>query len=104
MNAEAFRERALDAIYKSLDEINEQRPKNRQIPKAPDTVLMGAHGNVDSLELINLIVGVEQRIQEGFGVSITLSDQMLSQENSALQTVDSMTEHLLSILGSNHAG
>ena len=61
--------------------------------------LYGKNGALDSLRLVNLIVGVEQVVEDKFGSSITLADERaLSQEDSPFTTVDSLAGYLALLL------
>jgi acyl carrier protein len=80
---ETRQERILRAIYNAVDEVNGQLPKGKNLDKAPDTVLYGRPGKLDSLGLVSLIVTVEQNIHDEFGTDVTLADdRALSQRNS----------------------
>jgi acyl carrier protein len=86
-------ERVLTAIYEAIDEVNALRPATQQLPKTPDTILMGEGGRLDSLGLVNLVVAAEQRLQDAFGARVTLaSDRAMSQRNSPFRTVRSLAE------------
>jgi len=62
-------------------------------------ILYGKNGALDSLGLVNLIVGVEQAVEDKCGCSITLADERaLSQENSPFTTVNSLAEYLSVLL------
>jgi acyl carrier protein len=85
--------RVLNAVYEAIDEVNGLRPSTQQLPKSTDTVLMGEGGRLDSLGLVNLVVATEQRVQDAFGVRVTLaSDRAMSQRNSPFRTVQSLVE------------
>ena len=91
MNDEKIRQ----AIYRAVEETNEQLPQGRQLEKSPDTVLFGKGGQLDSLGLVSFIVEVEQKIEEELGVSITLADERaMSQKNSPFMTLGALTEYV----------
>ena len=55
--------------------------------------LIGKDAGLDSLGLVNLIVLVEEKIQQGFGVGITLVDERaMSQSKSPFRTLGSLSE------------
>lgn len=43
--------------------------------KSIDTILFGRSGKLDSLELVNLIITIEQKIEEKLGTTITIADK-----------------------------
>jgi acyl carrier protein len=59
-----------------------------------DTPLFGDHGLLDSVGLVSLVVGVEQAIQERFGIALSLADEKaLSQRQSPYRTVGSLADY-----------
>jgi acyl carrier protein len=52
-------------------------------------------GSLDSLGLVTLIVDLEQRFKDEYGVSLTLADdRALSQKNSPFRTLQSLTDYI----------
>ncbi len=91
----------LEIIYEAVDEINEDLPKSKQIAKSPDTALFGKDGKLDSLGLVNLIVGVEGLLDEKSDQAITLADEKaMSQNNSPFRTIGTLSEYILILLES----
>ncbi len=92
-------EKILDVIYSAIDDINLILPGESRLDKSPDCVIIGKDGKLDSLGLINLIVAVEAKIVEKFGVTMTLIDaKTISRENSPLRTVGTLAGYIGSIL------
>lgn len=59
------------------------------------THLIGRGSVLDSLGLVTLIVDLEQRLEEEYGVSVVLAnDRAISQKNSPFRTVQSLTEYI----------
>ena len=80
------RQSVLSVIYEAIEELNQQLPLERRLACSPDTALFGDAGHLNSLNLVNLIVGVEQIVEETFNVGISLMDE------SADATVDNPFE------------
>lgn len=92
-------ERIIQAIFSAVDEVNQQLPKEQQLEKSIDTVLFGQSGRLDSLGLVNLIVTTEQRIEEEFGVPITLANERaMSQNNSPFKTIGTLADYTALLL------
>ena len=88
-------ERVSEAIYKAVDSFNEQSGKNHQLKKSPTTILFGKGGQLDSLALVSLIIEVEEKIADEFGVSIVLADERaLSQKNSPFLTLQTLNQYV----------
>jgi len=67
-------ERITSAVYQAVDDLNGQLPRSQRLVKSVDTPLLGAGATLDSLGLVNLIAAAQQRIEETFGVRLTLAD------------------------------
>jgi acyl carrier protein len=94
------RTRIIDEIFRVVDTLNAQVEEPRRILKSPDTVLLGEGGCVDSLGLVNLLTGVEERIDEVFASTISLFDSaLLSDEDGALSTIGSLADYIARHLG-----
>jgi D-alanine--poly(phosphoribitol) ligase subunit 2 len=83
----------LDAVNRAVDDLNEILGPDERLEKSPDVALIGKDARLDSLGLVNLIVLVEEKIQQGFGVGITLVDERaMSQSKSPFRTLGSLAE------------
>ena len=91
-------DRIRQLIFSAFDELNEQLPAARKLPKSETTSLVGTGGVLDSLGLVNLIVALEQKIENEFQTSISLIDDDLVSEEGHFANVLSLTEYLASIL------
>ncbi len=92
-------ERVLQVLYRAVDRMNEQLPKDRPLDKSTQTVLFGKNGRLDSLGLVSFIVEVEQELEDEFGVGITLADERaMSQKNSPFLTLHTLEEYISLVL------
>jgi D-alanine--poly(phosphoribitol) ligase subunit 2 len=83
----------IDAIHSAVDDLNEILDADERLGKSPDEALIGKDAKLDSLGLVNLIVLVEEKIQQKFGVGITLVDERaMSQSKSPFRTLGSLAE------------
>ncbi len=65
----------------------------------PDLLLVGKDSQLDSLGLVSLIVTAETKIQDEFGVSITLvDDTVMDNQESKFQTLGDLVEHVSELL------
>lgn len=87
------------AVFTAIDELNEILPPSKQLQKTVDTALYGANGRLDSLELVNLIVIVEQNVEDALGTAVVLADERaMSQLNSPFRTVRTFVDYICSVL------
>ena len=92
-------DRVLQALYRAVDRVNAELPDERRLNKAPQTVLFGKGGGLDSLGLVSFIVEVEQELEEEFGVGVTLADERaMSQKNSPFLTLQTLEEYVSLLL------
>lgn len=82
-------------MYEALDDLNEQRPPASRLTKALDTALAGDGGTLDSLAFVNLIVGLEQRLEEKLGITVNFfDDERLDPAAGPFRSVQTLIEHL----------
>ena len=92
-------EQVSHVIFDMLDEINEQLPVEKRLPKSKETILLGKNGKLDSLGLVNLIVATEQRVEDELGVTITLADEKaMSQEVSPFKSLNTLIHYITQLL------
>jgi acyl carrier protein len=92
-------EKVLQTIFVAIDELNGQLPKEEKLEKSIDTALFGNEGNLDSLGLVSLVTSVEQRIEEDFGKTVTILEEMETLEDeNPFETIKTLTDYVASIL------
>ena len=90
---------AVQVIFKAVEEVNGQLPKNKQLEQSTKTVLFGRDGKLDSLGLVTLLVIIEQNIEDEFNVNITIADERaMSQKHSPFRTVGSLADYIEMLL------
>jgi acyl carrier protein len=88
-------------ILSVLGKMNEFLPATERVQYAPDTVLMGDGGTLDSLGIANFIVAMEEAFEDQHHRSVSLSDQDLTDLfGSGSVTVRSFADHLSARMGS----
>ena len=93
------RDKIIQTIFDVIDELKQQVPVIQQLDKSVDTVLFGKSGQLDSLGLVNLIVATEQKIEEEFGVAMTLADEKaLSRKSSPFRTIGTLADYISLLL------
>ena len=83
----------IDIIFNSIEDINLQNEIN--IPKDINARIFGKESSLDSLGLVNLIVGIEEEINEKYDVTISIADEKaMSQVRSPFRTVDTLADYI----------
>jgi acyl carrier protein len=86
------------AIYKAIDNLNAQRPAKKRLKKEVSTGLYDDKGDINSIELVTMVVAVEQAVEKSFGVTLTLADKAFSQKQSPFKTVGALAAFVSGLL------
>lgn len=90
-----------DAVYEAIDELNELRDEEKRLEKDEDIALVGDDGCLSSLDVVNLIATIEERIEESMGVSIfILSGDPLPEDPNPLRNLGNLISYLVECIGS----
>ena len=99
------RNKILKGIYVAIDEVNEQLPEDQNLEKSLETVLLGSSGKLESVNLVNLLVAIEENIEEAFGIPISITDERaVSEKNSPFRTVETLCNFMLNLLDEKQNG
>ena len=97
------KEKILQIIYKSIDQLNEQHSEDNRVEKHLDTPLIGKGSSIDSLGFVTLIVSIEDYIEEQCNHSMTLmSDHSDQEATSPLRTVSTLSDHIYNAIKDKH--
>lgn len=89
----------VELIVEALQVVLRQSGKSLQGEPSTETRLYGAGSDIDSLGLVGLLVELEERVSDRYGVPITLTDeQAMSQQHSPFRTVGSLAAYLDDLL------
>jgi acyl carrier protein len=95
----------LDAVLAVVSDLNLQLPPDRRMALSRETQLLGPGGHLDSLGLINLIVGVEQHVEQALSRRVILTDHdTLSRTDTVLATIGTLTDHIEALLSERPGG
>jgi D-alanine--poly(phosphoribitol) ligase subunit 2 len=89
------KDKVLEIVSEIIDELNALASDDQQLEKELDAPLYGGMGKLDSLGLVNVMVSVEQKAKDEFGVVIDVANEKaISQENSPFKTVGSLVNYI----------
>jgi acyl carrier protein len=89
----------LEAIYKALRSLNEERGESEQIAITPHTCLFGEGSVLDSLSLVSVIVDVETLVSDKFGKAVSLTDdRAMGRDPVPFTDVTALKAYLLELL------
>ncbi len=87
------RDQAVTAIYEAIDELNPQLD-GITLERSEETILFGDGAALDSLNLVNLVMMVEQNIMMETGEEVLLaSEAAMSRKRSPYRSVKALAEY-----------
>ena len=87
----------LKIIYEVIDKVNEEFD-GVELKKELDTIIMGDESDLDSMDLIEFITLIEDKIEIHTGTYISISDEnVMSSKNSPFRTVSTLKEYIDSL-------
>lgn len=87
------RDKAIAAIYDAIDELNPQLGEIT-LDRSEDTILFGEGAALDSLNLVNLVMIIEQNIMMETGEEVLLaSESAMSRKRSPYRSVKSLADY-----------
>ena len=82
-------------MYEAIHDLNALLPTERKLKNSLDTIILGSSSNLESLDLIRLIVAVEEKIEDELGVAVNIAgDAFSSQEESPSCTLKSLSDSI----------
>jgi len=64
-----------------------------------NTPLFGRKSNLDSVGLVTVIVGIEENVEDEFGINIILADERaMSQQRSPFRTIGSLADYIVMLI------
>jgi len=87
----------LKIIYDVIDIVNEQFD-GVKLEKDLDTIIMGVESDLDSMDLVEFITLIEDKIESQKGYYISISDEnVMSSKNSPFRTVSTLKQYIDSL-------
>lgn len=67
-----------------------------------DTRLLGSESGIDSLDLVNIIVVIEDKVEDEYGESITIAnEEAMSRAKSPFINIESLAQYVNELLSEN---
>ena len=88
-----------EIVITTINEFNEESDNKIDISNGRESELFGGNSTVDSLELVNLIVEIEENISDKFNKNITItSEKAMSRNTSPFINIGTITDYIEEIL------
>ena len=92
------RETILTLVQTSLRELGEDLNQEALLSTDENTRLFGSRSALDSMNLVNLIADIEERLSEDHGIAITLANpSAMSRTHSPFRKVGSCVDYILEL-------
>ena len=92
----------LALVQTSLKELGEDLNKESLLFTDENTRLFGSRSALDSMNLVNLIADIEERLSEDYNIDITLANQSaMSRTHSPFRKVSSCVDYILELTTSS---
>lgn len=89
---------ALQAIYNAIEELNPQLDEAKQLTPSEATLIFGEGAPLDSLELVNLVMAVEQHIMDLSGAELVLaSESAMSRKRSPYRSIGALADYAVEV-------
>lgn len=89
----------LEIIYEVIDEVNLELSESSRIEKNEQAVIFGEQSTLDSMELVNFITLVEEKLEEATGHFIPIADERaMSMESSPFKTIGSLKQYIETLI------
>lgn len=89
-------------VYEAVADFNLRSGLPEPVVPADETPLLGEDSELTSLALVNLIVEVEQHLEDGLEIVITLADdRAMSRRRSPFSTIGTLIDYVEELLRSS---
>ena len=94
-------EEITELILEALKEFRTHLGKKWTADLSPAMPLYGHSSEMDSLGLVQLLIDVEERVSDRYGVPVSLTDEKaMSQTHSPFRSVNSLAQYLAGLIAS----
>ena len=87
-----MRNKITEIIFDQIDKFNKERSKNEKIKKATSTHLTGPKTELDSVELIGLLVSLEEKINRLLKKKIKIADEKIIEKTENISTINKLID------------
>ena len=100
----SYNDKIKELVFQAIEEVNQQLLPEQQVVKSIETPLLGSSAQLDSMGLVNLILGLENILVQYFNQEITLVDEnAFSLEKSPFQTVGTLIDYVSQLINGSAA-
>jgi acyl carrier protein len=87
----------LEVLFDCIGELNEVN--GTELVKDANTKLVGTGSELDSMDFVQLIVNVEEKLESKHGVNVSITaEKAMSQKHSPFRTVETLADYILTLL------
>lgn len=96
---EITRDQIKELIFGAIAEYQNELETPMNVDEGEQTRLFGANAPLDSLELVSLIVLIEEKLEDEFGLSLILADEKaMSRRTSPFSKISYLIDYIMEII------
>lgn len=93
----------LELVQSVLKELGEDLGKEEFLQTDESTPLFGARSSLDSMNLVNVITDIEERLSDDYAIHITLANaSALSRTRSPFRRVGACVDYIMELIEENN--
>jgi len=91
------RTQVLAAVYEAVEDINQQLADDSRLEKAEATAILGSASRLDSLNMLNLIVGIEEKLSQQGILPGNFTERLIEREDGPPETLGALATFILEL-------
>jgi acyl carrier protein len=96
------REEIKQVVLQIFEQIVNENEKSYDVTIDENTPIMGSQSPFDSVDLVNFIVTLEQKLEDDFGISVILADdRAMGQTVSPYKSIGTITDYIELLISEN---
>lgn len=96
-----MKEKVIKVIIDSIDELNDEFDEIL-VEAKKEAVLFGEGSNLDSMDFVNLVMILEEKLTDELDISISiLSEKAFSKSQSPFRSVEILSDYIIELMGSD---
>ena len=88
--------RVLGAVFGAIDDVNQLLPAEHQVEKSLEAPILGPTAELNSMDFVNLIAALEERISADLGMTLSLVGREAG--SGTFKTVSTLVTYISQVL------
>lgn len=93
------KDKIMGIVIESINEITDEWEIKCDYPILAETRIWGGESSLTSMNIVNIIVCIEEKIADAYNLQITIADEKaFSQSKSPFKSVESLTNYIVGLI------